>query len=592
MADLFKLVGSIFIDNEQANDSLQKTDKEASNVGQTLGNVAKGAAAVGTAVIAGAAAVGTSVVAMASDSATSMDVIDKASQRMGIAAESYQELAHAASLSGVEMSTLEKAAKKLEGTDINLDQALESIYSLETAEERAKAAAELFGDSVAYQLTPMLNASGEQFDAMRQEAVDLGLVFSGDAVSAGAALNDALSNVKDATGSLMTSLGNELMPVVMEFCQLIISYMPQIQALFQKIAPIITQAFQALIPPIIQMIDQLLPVIFSLIEQLLPPIMQIISSLLPAITSLLTSLLPILVQLVQMVLPIIVQLVTALAPLLGPIISLLTPILQLVTTLLQPLLQLINMILPPIIALVKALAEILTQALGVAIKWIVDKFTEFREKTRDTFEKVREFIRVPIEKITNFFNNLRDTVRKVVETVVDKFFTFRDKVRTIFEQVIDFVRRPVNSVIGFLNNLISGVVSGINTVIRAINRVHVDVPDWLANLTGVHSIGFNLAEITAPQIPYLAKGGEVEGSAIVGEDGPELLQTNGKKTKVTPLNDNNNDFVELSHKMDELLRILKDGFGVYLDGRTVVGQLAPEMDSALGRLAVKQGRRV
>lgn len=590
--DLFKLVGSIFIDNEQANESLQKTDKEASNVGETFGKVAKGAAAVGTAVIAGAAAVGTSMVAMASDSASSMDVIDKASQRMGIAAESYQELAHAASLSGVEMSTLEKAAKKLEGTDINLDQALESIYSLETAEERAQKAAELFGDSVAYQLTPMLNASGEDFAAMRQEAVDLGLVFSGDAVSAGAALNDALSNVKDATGALMTGLGNELMPVVMEFCQLILSYMPQIQGLFQQIAPIITQAFQALIPPLIQLIQQLLPVIFNLIQQLLPPIIEIISTLLPAITSLLSALLPLFVQLVQAILPIIVQLVQALAPLLQPLITLLQPILQLVTTLLQPLLQLINMILPPIISLTKAIAEVLSQALGVAIKWIVDRFTEFKDRTHETFEKVREFIQGPIDKITGFFDNFRDNIRKVVEIVVDKFFTFRDKIRTIFEQVIDFVKRPVNSIIGFLNNLISGVVSGMNVVIRAINRIHIDVPQWLADLTGVHSIGFSLAEITAPQIPLLAKGGEVEGSAIVGEDGPELLQTKGMKTKVTPLNDNNNDFTDLKNKMDELLRILKDGFGVYLDGRTVVGQLAPEMDSALGRLAVKQGRRV
>ena len=36
--EIFKLVGSIFIDNEKANDSLQKTDKKANNLANTMGN--------------------------------------------------------------------------------------------------------------------------------------------------------------------------------------------------------------------------------------------------------------------------------------------------------------------------------------------------------------------------------------------------------------------------------------------------------------------------------------------------------------------------------------------------------------------------
>lgn len=124
------------------------------------------------------------------------------------------------------------------------------------------------------------------------------------------------------------------------------------------------------------------------------------------------------------------------------------------------------------------------------------------------------------------------------------------------------------------------------------NRFQIKVPGWVTKLTGVETFGFNLAELTAPQIPLLAKGGEVEGgAAIVGEDGPELIQTNGNKTRVTPLNDNNNAFVELADKMDQVLRLLQDGFGVYIDGRAMVGQLAPGMDTALGQLAVKQARR-
>lgn len=279
--DLFKLVGSIFIDTDEANNSLSKTDKKADSLGDKFGSLAKGAAKVGTAVIGGATAVVSSVTAMASSTASEMDVIDKASQRMKIGAESYQELAHAASLSGVEMSALEKAAKKLEGTDLNMDQALEEIYSLGTAEERATKAAELFGDSVAYQLTPMLNASGEEFAAMRQEANDLGLVFDEDAVKAGATLNDALSNVKDAAGALMTSLGTALIPVVQTFAELILGFLPQIRAIFDRMAPILINLFQTLMPLLMSLAEKVLPIVASLLEVLLPVFVKIAEVVLP-----------------------------------------------------------------------------------------------------------------------------------------------------------------------------------------------------------------------------------------------------------------------------------------------------------------------
>jgi len=591
--DLFKLVGSIFVDNEQANESLSKTDKKASNVGETFGKVAKGAAAIGTAAVAGAATLTTAVVGMASSSASSMDVIDKASQRMGVSAEYYQELAHAASLSGVEMGTLEKAAKKLEGTDIDMSQALDQIYAMESAEDRAKVAADLFGDSVAYQLTPMLNASGEQFAAMRQEANDLGLVMSGDAVSAGAALNDTLSNLKDSAGALMTEVGVALMPVVQQFAEALLGFMPQIHSLLERLIPIISKTFESLLPPLLELIESLLPVIFQLIEQLIPPIMEIIQTILPIMAQLFATLMPVFVQLCQAILPVVVSLINQLLPLLDPIIQLLNPILQLLLAVLDPLLQLINLILPPIIDLVTAVAGVLSDLLGDAIGWIVDKFTSFKDTTQTVFEKVREFIETPVQKVIDFFGRFKTTVQSVISIVKEKFTDFKNKVKEIFEAIVDFVKKPINSVIGFLNNLISGVVSGINTFIRAINTIHVDVPQWLADLTGVHSIGFNLQELTAPQIPLLAKGGEVDGgSAIVGEDGPELLQTNGQKTRVTPLNDNNNAFVAIEEKLDTLIGLISKGYGVYLDKDTMVGQLAPSMDKALGRLAVKQGRRI
>ena len=543
--DLFKLVGSIFVDNEAANNSLAKTDEKAQKTATSFKDVAGKAAKVGAAAIGAATALGGAVVKMASDASSSMDVIDKASQRMDISAESYQELAHAASLSGVEMGTLEKAAKKLEGTDLNLDDALNQIYELGTAEERAQKASELFGDSIAYTLTPMLNASGEEFAAMRQEANDLGLVFSGDTVKAGAALNDSLSNLKDSAAALVTGVGASLMPVVQQFADKLLEYMPMILGLVEKLTPTFELLFSKLVPPLLDMAEQILPILFQFIEMLIPPVTEIISAILPVLSELLSTILPVAAQIASAVLPIIVQLLQAISPILSPIISLLTPILQLTLALLQPLLELINLILPPIISLLTEVASFMSEHLSGAVSGLLKVFENLRDKAGGIFEGLRDVIKV-----------------------------------------------PVNAVIGFINGLISGVTGGINIIIRALNSLHIELPQWLQNLTGLTSFGFNIPEVVPWQIPLLAKGGEVEGTAVVGEDGPELLQTTGKKTRVTPLNENNNAFVGLEEKMETLIALLTEGFGVYLDGRTVVGRLAPDIDRQLGRLAAQRERGI
>lgn len=265
--EIFKLFGSVFVDTAKAEESLSKTDKKAEGVGKQLlkgvGTVAKwGAAAVGA-----AAAVGTAMVASAKDAASNLDVIDKASQRMSISAESYQELAHAAGLCGVEMSTMEKAAKKLEGTGLNMDDALAEIYALTDAEERSAKAAELFGDAVAYQMSPMLNASAEDMAAMRQEANDLGLVMSSDAVKAGADMNDAFTKIEEAVGSVKNQIGAAFMPMLMDLLNWVLDHMPEIQAGIKKVTDFITAAIEKL-TPLIEALAPIIGIVFDKIAQL------------------------------------------------------------------------------------------------------------------------------------------------------------------------------------------------------------------------------------------------------------------------------------------------------------------------------------
>ena len=75
---------------------------------------------------------------------------------------------------------------------------------------------------------------------------------------------------------------------------------------------------------------------------------------------------------------------------------------------------------------------------------------------------------------------------------------------------------------GFVNVLISGV----NALIKGLNKVSIDVPDWVPAIGG-SKFGFNI-----PLIPKLAKGGVVNKAtlAMIGEDGKEAVMPLEKNT--------------------------------------------------------------
>lgn len=87
----------------------------------------------------------------------------------------------------------------------------------------------------------------------------------------------------------------------------------------------------------------------------------------------------------------------------------------------------------------------------------------------------------------------------------------------IFDGIAAMAKAPINAMIGLINGFLGGL-----------NRIKI--PKWVP---GVGGKSFNIS-----QLPYLAKGGHLlNGQAIVGEAGPELLSSKNGKTTVTPLSD-------------------------------------------------------
>ena len=97
---------------------------------------------------------------------------------------------------------------------------------------------------------------------MRDEAHELGLVMSGEAVSQGAAMNDMFSKIEQSLNSLKAGLLQEFMPYIMEIMQWIIDNIPKIKETVSNVM----NAIMPIIKPIMQSVMSLFKSIFALIN--------------------------------------------------------------------------------------------------------------------------------------------------------------------------------------------------------------------------------------------------------------------------------------------------------------------------------------
>ena len=177
----------------------------------------------------------------------------------------------------------------------------------------------------------------------------------------------------------------------------------------------------------------------------------------------------------------------------------------------------------------------------------VSGFLAFAPKLGSVAMKVVEFasnnpillIASAVAMITALIISNWDKIKPVLDAIWAKIKSIceaiADKVTSIFNTVKNVVKSAINSVISVIN----GLINGLNTMIWALNQFKINIPNWVPAIGG-KSFGINIPYIS--NIPMLAQGGILEsGSAIVGENAPEILTVNQGRAIVTPLNSQRND---------------------------------------------------
>ncbi|WP_067725375.1 phage tail protein [Oceanobacillus damuensis] len=264
---IFKLFGSILIDDKEAQNSLSKTDKKAKGVGERLGGGIKTAAKWGTALAGAAIGVGAAMFGLANKATQTADAIAKGAEKLGVTTDFYQEMDFWASQNGLSHDNMEKAigrfnqrlgkatngnekySEALKELGVNLDdvkdgtlstedafaQSISTLSEMENEQDKVNLATEMFGTKLARNLLPALNDGSLSIDEAREKAQELGLVLEEDSLYAAEAFQDSWDRIKRSLGTAATQIGLDLMPMFQSLMDWVISNLPAIRETFSNV---------------------------------------------------------------------------------------------------------------------------------------------------------------------------------------------------------------------------------------------------------------------------------------------------------------------------------------------------------------------
>lgn len=538
--EIFKLVGSIMVDNTKANESLSKTDDKAKGIGQRLASGIGTAAKWGAGIVASAGAGAAALYGVATKSAEASDHIDKMSQKIGISRTAYQELDFILSQNGMSVDQLQGGMKKLVNTmqsaqdgnktavatfaELGISvtdssgalrnqedvfyEVISVLQGMGNETERNALANDIFGKS-ASEMAPLLNAGAGSMEDLRQKAHDLGLVLSDETIDAGVAFTDTQDQVKRALASVTTQLGAEVMPIINDFLQWVLAHMPEIQA-------VIKVAFDA-IHVVVQAVGKVISWLAGVFEKYMPAVQEAAQKAFSGIQDFWE----------QHLKPCFDAIGDFIQNVLAPVFD-----------------EVFNGLIAPI---VQAVFE------GIGDLW--------ENTLKPIFTGITDFL-------TGVFTG---DFSKAFQGIVDI-------VDGIFSGIVTVVKTPINAVIGIINGFI-----------RGLNKIKI--PSWVPFVGGK---GINI-----PTIPLLERGGILERGQVgflEGNGAEAVVPLERNKQWIHAVAQDmdaaiggGGQTVEILISILALLEKISR-MGVVLDTGAIVGGLADPMDKKLGQIQAQKER--
>lgn len=344
-AEIAKTSASLGDLEDSANDSgeeLEETGDEAEEAGvdmEAFGEAAEkageiavaafeavvaAAAAVGAAVVGAMTAAGTALVNATVNTSQLADELLTMSSTTGLATDTLQELNYASELLDVDTQTVTGSMTKLlrtmssaDGGSASAQEAFEnlgiSIYDVdgnlrstedvfwdaidalgqfENETERDAASMDLFGKS-ARELNPLIEAGSSAFEALAEEAHEVGYVMSGDTLDAFGAFDDNMQRMNNTAQAMEQSFGQVLLPLLTDMSGDAVDFMGDLSGALAGAGGDIDQIgaiIEQFAPRAVELVEQYFPKILSVVEDVFNALIPVVISVTPQLLSLIGNL--------------------------------------------------------------------------------------------------------------------------------------------------------------------------------------------------------------------------------------------------------------------------------------------------------------
>lgn len=189
---------------------------------------------------------------------------------------------------------------------------------------------------------------------------------------------------------------------------------------------------------------------------------------------------------------------------------------------------------------------------------------------KTTFSTVWNSIKTTVSTIINSVKSTISTVMGSIQTGIstalssiktnwsNMWTNMKTTVVNIFNGIWSSIKGVINSIIGGIESMANAVIKGINSMIKALNNLSFDVPDWVPEIGG-KTFGFNIPTISTISIPRLATGGVVDQAtvAMIGEAGQEA---------VVPLENNTGWMDKIAARIGEIISVNLQAIVGEMDG--------------------------
>ena len=562
---------------------------QVSKVGGAITGVGQALTPLSTLAAAGVTALGGLNVAAASAGAA----VDDLALRLGISAEKVQEYQYITAQCGVEWSVFEKAMIKARAAMLDLStgtmnaasQALQSlglniaefeskeamfdgiIDALSNMQDKTLQAAyanEIFGDKVANQMLPYLNAGTDAIAQFRGEFEQIGYL-SNEQVAALATLDDTFFLLKESIKNVGLQIGTALAPLMQRLAENIqTNLIPKLQRLaewfnglsvaqqsFALKAMLVVAALAPLtlgIGKLIGAVGNIIKILPALQAQLTAlaanPIILIIAAIVAILVILynhceafreaINNLVSVIGQALKPALDAVMQVLDLAMQIIQPIIDLVGGILAVVVNLvseaLQPFVEIIQMIfglLQPLFDMLGMAVDMFLMPIQIAISALFSVLQPLLSVALIPIKLCLQALQVPLKvlgTLLGWLTPLFSLFGKVVTTI------FNGVVKVI-NFVLGFIEDAINFVIGIINGLIDGVNGALGWLGVHIDRIaevklRIDTSD-IEDMDDVNAI----IDSTPPDTSNVGGGGTVYDGGSGGTYGDTYNYDNSTTNK-------------------------------------------------------------